>query len=71
MSDQVVASTLYKTEVIYVRGPWRDFDSVEYATFEWIGWFNNRRLLESIGHVPPAEHEQAYHRLNEAQAVVS
>jgi hypothetical protein len=44
---------------------------VEYATFEWVDWFSNRRLLESIRHVPPAEHELEYHRLNEAQAMAA
>jgi transposase InsO family protein len=44
---------------------------VEYATLEWVDWFNNRRLLESIGHVPPAEYEREYHRLNEAQAMAA
>jgi hypothetical protein len=37
---------LFKTEVIHRRGPWRSFDAVEYATLEWLDWFNNRRLLE-------------------------
>jgi len=62
---------LFKTEVIHARGPWRTLDAVEYATLEWVDWFNNRRLLESIGHVPPAEYEQAYYRLNEAQAMAA
>lgn len=48
---------LYKTEVIHHRGPWRRLDDVEYATLEWVDWFNNRRLMESIGNLPPAEHE--------------
>ena len=60
-----------RTEVIHPRGPWRTLDAVEYATLEWVDWFNNRRLLESIGHVPPAEYEQAYHRLTEAQAMAA
>ncbi len=56
--DNALAETingLYKTEVIHRRGPWRSFEAVEYATLEWVDWFNNRRLLEPIGHVPPAE----------------
>ena len=72
--DNALAETvigLFKTEVIRPRGPWRTLDAVEYATLEWVDWFNNRRLLESIGHVPPAEYEQAYHRLNEAQAMAA
>ena len=46
---------LYKTEVIRRRGPWRSLEAVEFATLEWVDWFNHRRLLESIGYVPPAE----------------
>ena len=72
--DNALAETLiglYKTEVIHARGPWRPLDAVEYETLEWVDWFNNRRLLESIGHVPPAEYEQAYHRLTEAQAMAA
>ena len=52
---------LYKTEVIRYRGPWRTIDTVEYATLEWVDWFNHRRLLEPIGNVPPAELEMAYY----------
>jgi putative transposase len=50
----------YKAEVIRRRGPWRSFDAVEFATLEWIDWFNNRRLLEPIGNIPPAETEEHY-----------
>ena len=53
---------LYKTELIRQRGPWRDRDQVEYATLEYVDWFNHRRLLEPIGHIPPAEREDNYHR---------
>ena len=52
---------LYKAEVIHRRGPWRSFEAVEYATLEWVGWFNHRRLLEAIGNIPPAEAEAQYH----------
>ena len=52
---------LYKTEVIYRRGPWRHLDAVEYATLEWVDWFNHRRLFEPIGNVPPAELETSYY----------
>jgi transposase InsO family protein len=72
--DNALAETvigLFKTEVIHPRGPWRTLDAVEYATLEWVDWFNNRRLLASIGHVPPAEYEQAYHRFTEAQAMAA
>jgi hypothetical protein len=50
--DNALAETingLYKAEVIYRRGPWRSFEAVEFATLEWVDWFNNRRLLEPIG----------------------
>ena len=63
--DNALAETiigLYKAEVIHRRGPWRHLDAVEYATLEWVDWFNHRRLLEPIGHVPPAEFEAAYHQ---------
>jgi len=63
--DNALAETiigLYKTELIHRRGPWRHLDAVEYATLEWVDWFNHRRLLEPIGHVPPAEFEAAYYQ---------
>jgi len=69
--DNALAETiigLYKTEVIHKRAPWRNLDDVEYATLERVDWFNNRRLLESIGDVPPAEFEQAYYEQLEGQA---
>jgi putative transposase len=52
---------LYKAELIHRRGPWRGFEAVAYATLEWVDWFNNRRLLEPIGNIPPAEPEARYH----------
>jgi len=62
---------LYKTEVIWRRGPWRTIDAVEYATLVWVDWFNNRRLLEPLGYVPPAEFEAAYYRSQESQAIAA
>jgi len=62
---------LYKTEVIRRRGPWRQLEAVEFATLEWVEWFNNRRLLTSIGDVPPAEYEQQYHQTQEAPAMMA
>ena len=53
---------LYKTEVIRRRGPWRSVEAVEYATLEWVDWFNRRRLLEPIGHIPPLELESGYYQ---------
>ena len=61
--DNALAETingLYKAEVIHRRGPWRNFQTVEFATLEWVDWFNNRRLLEPIGFIPPAEAEERY-----------
>ena len=52
---------LYKTEVINLNGPWRGLEGVEIATLEWVWWFNNRRLLASIGYLPPAEYEEAFY----------
>jgi putative transposase len=63
--DNALAETiigLYKTELVRRRGPWRGIDDLEYATLEWVDWFNHRRLLEPIGHVPPAEFEAAFWR---------
>ena len=62
--DNALAETingLYKAEVIHRRGPWRSFEAVEFATLEWVDWFNHRRLLEPIGYVPPAEYEARYY----------
>ena len=67
--DNALAETindLYKTEVIHRRGPWRSFEAVEFATLEWVDWFNNRRLMGPIGYIPPAEAEKRYYAtLNE------
>ncbi len=63
--DNALAETingLYKAEVIRHRGPWRTIEEVEFATLEWVDWFNNRRLLEPIGNISPAEFEMAYYR---------
>jgi len=62
---------LYKTEVIHRRGPWKHLEAVEFATLEWVNWFNNRRLLEPIGNVPPAEFEEVYYRCQKAQVHVA
>ena len=62
--DNALAETvigLFKTEVIRRRGPWRHLEAVEFATLEWVDWFNTRRLLEPIGYVPPAEYEARYY----------
>ena len=57
---------LFKTEVIRRRGPWHGIEGVEFATLEWVDWFNNRRLLEPIGNIPPAEAEARYYAAQEA-----
>jgi transposase InsO family protein len=72
--DNALAETiigLYKAEVIHHRSPWRTLDEVEYATLEWVDWFNNRRLLEPIGDVPPAEFEKAYYEQLEGLALAA
>ena len=62
---------LFKTEVIRRKGPWKSLESVEYATLEWVDWFNNRRLLEPIGNIPPVELESAYYAMEETRALVA
>ena len=69
--DNALAETingLYKTELIRQQGPWKNLDQVEIATLRWVDWFNNRRLLESIGDVPPAEKESMYYEQQEGSA---
>lgn len=64
--DNALAETingLYKAEVIHRRGPWRSFEAVEFATLEWVDWFNNRRLMAPIGNIPPAEAEERYYAM--------
>jgi transposase InsO family protein len=62
---------LYKSEWIYRQGPWRGLEDVEFATLEWVAWFNNRRLFEPIGHIPPVEFEEAYYRSQQAPAATA
>ena len=72
--DNALAETmfgLFKSEVVWPRGPWKNLEAVEYATLEWVDWFNNRRLLEPIGDIPPAEFEQAYYDQLEGQAMAA
>ena len=72
--DNALAETingLYKAEVIHRRGPWRSLEAVEYATLEWVDWFNHRRLLEPIGNIPPAEAEARYYAETERTAVAA
>ena len=70
--DNALAETingLFKAEVIHRGGPWRSFEAVEFATLEWVAWFNHRRLLEPIGNVPPAEAEARYYAQAKVQAL--
>ena len=72
--DNALAETingLYKAEVIHRRGPWCNFEAVEFATLEWVNWFNNRRLLEPIGNIPPAEAEKHYYATLDEPAVAA
>ncbi len=72
--DNALAETingLYKSEVIHRRGPWRSFEAVEFATLEWVDWFNHRRLLEPIGNIPPAEAEDRYYAMLESPAMAA
>jgi putative transposase len=72
--DNALAETingLYKAEVIHRRGPWRSFEAVEFATLEWVDWFNHRRLLEPIGNIPPAEAEQRYFAILEQPKIAA
>ena len=57
--------------VIHRRGPWRSFEAVEYATLEWVDWFNNRRLLEPIGNIPPTEAEANFYAALETEAMAA
>ena len=70
--DNALAETingLYKTELIHQRAQWKSKEAVELATLEWVSWFNHHRLLEPIGHIPPAEAEANYHRQHTGQAI--
>jgi transposase InsO family protein len=72
--DNALAETvigLFKTEVIHRRGPWRNLEAVEFATLEWVDWFNNRRLLEPIGNIPPAEAEARFYAQSNELAMVA
>ena len=72
--DNALAETingLFIAEVIHRRGPWRSFEAVEYATLEWVDWFNNRRLLEPIGNIPPAEAEANFYAALETEPMAA
>jgi transposase InsO family protein len=72
--DDALAETingLFKTEVVRRRGPWRSMEAVELAVLAWVDWFNHRRLLEPIGHMPPAEAEKRHDAGLEAPALAA
>ncbi len=72
--DNALAETingLFKAEVIHRRGPWRNFEAVEYATLEWVDWFNNRLLLEPIGNIPPTEAEANFYAALETEDIAA
>jgi transposase InsO family protein len=72
--DNALAETingLYKAEVIYRRGPWKSFEAVEFATLEWVDWFNHRRLMGPIGDMPPAEAEERYYAMLDEPAMAA
>ena len=72
--DNALAETvigLFKTEVIRQQGPWRNIEDVEFATLTWVDWFNNKRLLEPIGDIPPAEKESEYYQQLEESAMAA
>jgi transposase InsO family protein len=70
--DNALAETingLYKAEVIHRRGPWKSFEAVEFATLEWVDWFNHRRLMGPIGDMPPAEAKERYYAMLDQPAM--
>ena len=71
--DNALAETingLYKAELIHRRAPWKSREAVELATLEWVSWFNHRRLLGSIGYVPPADAEAAYYQQQQPEQAI-
>ena len=72
--DNALAETingLYKAELIHRRAPWKTKESVELATLEWVAWYNNHRLMEPLGDIPPAEAEANYYRQLASQAAIA
>jgi transposase InsO family protein len=72
--DNALAETiigLYKTEVIEQLRPWLSMTHVEIETLGWVDWFNNRRLLEPIGNIPPVEFEELYNQSQKAPVAVA
>ena len=72
--DNALAETingLYKAELIHRRASWKSFEAVEMATLSWVDWFNNRRLMEPVGNIPPAEAEAKYYAMQEAMLMAA
>ena len=72
--DNALAETingLYKAEVIYHDGPWRGLIDVEFATLKWVHWFNNNRLFEKLGYIPPAEFEENFYNRHASQKLAA
>ena len=69
MAESVIG--LFKAEVIHRLGPWKGLEDVEFATLDWVAWFNNSRLLEPLGYIPPVEYEHAYYHRQAAQSEVA
>ena len=70
--DNALAETiigLYKTEVIHRGKPWRTVEDVEMATARWVDWFNNQRIYQHCGDIPPAELESAHYAQRWAVAI--
>jgi putative transposase len=60
---------LYKRELIHRQGPWRNTEHVEWATLNYVDWFNNRRIHESLDYLPPVEFEAHYYHSNESESL--
>jgi transposase InsO family protein len=57
----VVVAQRFRDGAVRRRGPWRSVEDVEFATLEWVAWYNTRRLLEPLGYVSPDDFERAYY----------
>lgn len=53
--------------MIYNLGPWKGLEDVDYATLEWVEWYNSTRLMEPLGYVPPSGYEAPYHLVQAAE----
>ena len=62
-------NSLYKSELIHRKGPWRNVEHVEWATLNYVDWFNNRRIHESLDYVPPVEFEAHYYGTDESESL--